>query len=616
MPLRNYLRIVTSVATILVFLYLIEGKNGWKPGLFVGGMEILAELFSIYIISQSSYISKSHKYSLLFSFLLLAVADTAYVSFYYYFNFSDQLTWTIALTTVQYALAFFFICAVIVGAIERSEIKNFFFNPVSILTAAVVSTIALQFLVKPYIQLVSGNGISFLALAQGLTIVSSFALVYVSLLAFLSSRSLFWTIFSAGAFILGLGDWAIRVETLLGRTVQFGFYEFFWASGVGLICAPILMFRSSHQTISSFRVNSLLSTYKLGTLVAILAFVGFLFVSGVFSLGSLKIAVLACALTVLLSGYVALFILEQTERFVRDTLSVLDDSNEPTNMKNVSEKLPIELKSTFEVIHQEKVAQRLKDTQHKYDLEVALAKSDLAKKVAHDIRSPLSALKILAEGLDSVSKEEKIILQLVTSRIDQISEDLLNKNQFHTYQQRLKKRIYLLNSIDSLLMEKKFEFKNRTNVSISMVPDPELSGLEVYANEADLHRTLSNLINNSLEAITEDGRIEVKVGRDGLNALISVQDTGTGLTKTQLIDIGLKNRFTSKTLGHGHGLTQVYSFLRNHDGHLAVTSQLGQGSTFVIRIPIFNENNEIFNSVKLDGSQLSVRNIRTLPSNQ
>ena len=122
-------------------------------------------------------------------------------------------------------------------------------------------------------------------------------------------------------------------------------------------------------------------------------------------------------------------------------------------------------------------------------------------------------------------------------------------------------------------------------------PLPELKieaeGLRVAAPTETLTMVLGHLVRNAQEATPADGSVMVIVGRDGENAMISIRDTGSGMSE-EFVRQRLFRPFdtTKGTKGMGIGVYQARDFMRSMGGQLTVTSAPGEGSTFVAPLPL------------------------------
>ena len=112
--------------------------------------------------------------------------------------------------------------------------------------------------------------------------------------------------------------------------------------------------------------------------------------------------------------------------------------------------------------------------------------------------------------------------------------------------------------------------------------------LRIRANEDQATRILVNLIQNSVQAMAEGGRLRIIVSQEGQIACIAVADTGCGIPSENLEKV-FDPLFTTKTRGIGLGLAIARRYARLHGGGLSAESQVGEGTTFRLTLPMAAE---------------------------
>jgi two-component system NtrC family sensor kinase len=95
-----------------------------------------------------------------------------------------------------------------------------------------------------------------------------------------------------------------------------------------------------------------------------------------------------------------------------------------------------------------------------------------------------------------------------------------------------------------------------------------------------------NLLGNAAQAVADKGEVSIATRRDGDWVTIAIRDTGIGIAEDQLSRI-FDPFFTTKPVGEGTGLglSISYGIIERHGGSITVTSEVGSGTTFTVRIP-------------------------------
>jgi signal transduction histidine kinase len=222
----------------------------------------------------------------------------------------------------------------------------------------------------------------------------------------------------------------------------------------------------------------------------------------------------------------------------------------------------------------------------------------LSKQVSHDIRSPLSALNMMLSKNLAIPEEHRLIMRNATQRINDIANSLLSKyksdkvsnSQNDEPQLSINKTStqLLAATIDSIISEKRIQYRERMQVDI--VADFQKSyGLFVNINAIEFSRVVSNLINNSVEALSQNGKIHVQIDSTPQKAILTITDTGKGIPDNILEKLG-KDEFsfgktTTDSGGNGLGLNHAFKTVEMHNGSIKIRSKVGVGTTIVISLP-------------------------------
>jgi two-component system CheB/CheR fusion protein len=125
----------------------------------------------------------------------------------------------------------------------------------------------------------------------------------------------------------------------------------------------------------------------------------------------------------------------------------------------------------------------------------------------------------------------------------------------------------------------------RKLVDVKLILETDSGVLEIMADEGQIKQVFMNLIKNAGEAMPDGGTLTVRIRRDGEMARIEVSDTGSGIAPENQARL-FKEFFTTKDRGYGLGLHIVKTIVERHGGTAFAESVLGEGTTFVLQLPI------------------------------
>lgn len=203
-------------------------------------------------------------------------------------------------------------------------------------------------------------------------------------------------------------------------------------------------------------------------------------------------------------------------------------------------------------------------------LERQAAIAELATQVAHDILSPVAALKILEREMKNTPIELREVLRLTVERIQAIANNLLKKHRELSSQAAPKDEIQLhfLNQIiEDIVAEKRIKLGQNSKIKISIV-DPKNTQVNAKVDSEKLKRVISNIINNAVEAIQNSGHIEIGAGEIGKNGAseIWIRDDGLGMSEELIKKLGSKGLTFGKSNGNGLGLYDAIKTIRSWGG--------------------------------------------------
>ncbi|OQY30049.1 MAG: hypothetical protein B6244_01970 [Candidatus Cloacimonetes bacterium 4572_55] len=223
--------------------------------------------------------------------------------------------------------------------------------------------------------------------------------------------------------------------------------------------------------------------------------------------------------------------------------------------------------------------------------EKLMAMGELASGVAHEIRNPLNAISMIVQRFQREfepiedADEYFSLARTVRSETKRINEII---NQFLKFAKppRLNKTRV---PIDELITGCLNVISSQAHAQNVRMTTHIKTDVIVYVDRNQLHQAFLNVLQNSLESLSENdsGKITVSVSQLERDVIIEIDDTGSGISEAHLKRI-FDLYFTTKTTGTGFGLPLVHRIITEHCGQIAVQSETGVGTLFSVVLPIKN----------------------------
>lgn len=227
------------------------------------------------------------------------------------------------------------------------------------------------------------------------------------------------------------------------------------------------------------------------------------------------------------------------------------------------------------------------------EVEASAKVGELAEQIAHDIRSPLTSLRSMANQSANLPPDQKRTLLSVIDRITDIANGLLKTKRNNTLsgepvQAGSAGDSYLVNDvIESLISEKRAQYRPRTEVKIESVLAEETSAVFADMNRGEFQSVLSNLIDNAFEAICGSGAITVRLGEPSASRFsVEIHDSGVGIPEEHQSRLGEKGFTFGKNGGSGLGLYGAKRFAEGAGGGLEIVSTAGNGTQVALLLPL------------------------------
>ena len=223
------------------------------------------------------------------------------------------------------------------------------------------------------------------------------------------------------------------------------------------------------------------------------------------------------------------------------------------------------------------------------------ARRSLIASVSHDLRTPLTSLRVMIEAInDGVITDEESVkryLALAQTEIQNLSnlvDDLFELSQLDSGAQNWHKEPASLRDLISDTLETLRVQAQAKGIQLVGAVEPTID--PVSMNAFKMQRVLSNLVQNAIIYTPSGGSISVNAQRSGRQIQVDIIDTGEGIAPKDLPHIfepfyrSEKSR-SRNAGGAGLGLAIARGIVQAHDGTIGVTSQLGIGSRFFFTLP-------------------------------
>ncbi len=247
-----------------------------------------------------------------------------------------------------------------------------------------------------------------------------------------------------------------------------------------------------------------------------------------------------------------------------------------------------QLAESFNRMTEELLAQRERLVQ----TERVAAWRELARRLAHELKNPLFPLQLTVENLmrartQSPEQFDEVFRESSSTLLAEISNLKTIIGRFSEFSKMPHPQLQAVQLNEILrgvvkLYQAQLQAPGRAAIDCKLELDESLGA--IAADPDLLHRALSNLVLNAMDAMPSGGTLLVRSRREEGKAIIEIADTGSGLTPEECERI-FTPYYTSKQHGTGLGLAIVQSVVSDHSGRVSVQSEPGRGTTFVIELP-------------------------------
>ncbi|MCL1927066.1 MAG: ATP-binding protein [Syntrophorhabdaceae bacterium] len=210
---------------------------------------------------------------------------------------------------------------------------------------------------------------------------------------------------------------------------------------------------------------------------------------------------------------------------------------------------------------------------------------ELAAGLAHEVRTPVGAIKGAAQFLSREAKEEdREFLNIIIEDADRLNSVVTEFLEYARPSGSRKPRVFFLREPVERALARLLRERSSSMEGIRRHVRVEEPAPRVNADSAEIERVVYNLLTNAVEAMPEGGDLTIRVASEGGSARVVVEDTGLGISESDLPQL-FRPFFTTRERGVGMGLAICRRIAEENGGSISVESSPGKGSRFTIKLP-------------------------------
>ncbi|HEV3202916.1 MAG TPA: ATP-binding protein [Gemmataceae bacterium] len=222
-------------------------------------------------------------------------------------------------------------------------------------------------------------------------------------------------------------------------------------------------------------------------------------------------------------------------------------------------------------------------------------KSDFLATMSHELRTPLNSIlgfsEVLLSGDSLNEKQLRWVGNIQSSgeRLLNLINDILDLAKIEAGKMQVRLEEFSIHDVGEGILNMFRPLAEKKNIDLRGTIDPEIPLLRQDVGK--LQQILSNLLSNAIKFTPEGGRVSLRAKADPLHLILTVTDTGVGIASDEKDLVFEKfrqsgNPLTREHAGTGLGLSIVRELAKLLGGNVTLESELGQGSTFTVKLPL------------------------------
>jgi PAS domain S-box-containing protein len=215
--------------------------------------------------------------------------------------------------------------------------------------------------------------------------------------------------------------------------------------------------------------------------------------------------------------------------------------------------------------------------------------AEMARQVAHEIKNPLTPMKLSAQHLrqawrDRHPKFDRILEESTETIVDRCEALRRIAIEFADYA-RMPGRRVRREDLGRLLREAQRLYGDSNGRAVDFRMDAPLDEIFARVDRDEVMRLFINLIENSIQAMPHGGDLQVRARREDGSATVTIRDSGVGIPSGNLPRI-FEPSFSTKTGGAGLGLPICKAIIEDYGGSISIASATGEGTTVTLTFPV------------------------------
>lgn len=296
-----------------------------------------------------------------------------------------------------------------------------------------------------------------------------------------------------------------------------------------------------------------------------------------------QVYIIMLIMSIAISYFLSNYITQSLKNIsVKITRTKLGQKNEKIEMSSTSKEISTLIHAYNEMV--EKLDESyLKLAQNEREQ----AWREMAKQVAHEIKNPLTPMRLTVQSFErrfnpedpNVKEKLNDFCQVLIQQIDTMTSVATAFSSFASMPAQQNETIDVVKAVQLSL-----DIFNESFIHFDSTDKEIISKID----RTQLIRIITNLVKNAIQAIPDDNenpQVNVSISRTNENVIIQVSDNGTGITiedKTKIFE----PKFTTKSSGMGLGLGIIKNIITNYNGTITFESELNVGTTFIVTLPI------------------------------